>query len=219
MDDTSRSGEPVRVREKLEPPPRALIPPAGVRLAIGGVILASHKISELLAEWSEMAAGEIEAAPDGEETASIRHVLIGLTAAVTVVVKEVAEAARPVIDRLIGSLSDERVPAPVRSLLQMVEQQRRELADAGSREELRSVALAQTAFRDAVERMFAALSESPELAELIRDQTTGIGRDAVNELRDVALRADTASELLLRRLARRPPRDPLDPIMAPEALP
>ena len=219
MSKNGPSSEPVRVREKLEQPPKPTAAPAGVRLAIGGVILASHKVSELLAEWSEMAAGEVEAAPDEGETASIKHVLIGLAAAVTVVVKEVAEAARPVMDRLIGSLSDERVPALGRSLLDVVEQQRRELADVGSREESRSVALAQTAFRDAVERVFAALSQSPELAELIRDQTTGIGRDAVNELRDVALRADAASELLLRRLVRRPPRHPLDPIMPPEAVP
>lgn len=195
--------EPVTVREKVdEPGPEPEAAPL-VRLAIGGTILAGRKVAELLAEWTEMAAAQLEEAQTPEEAASVRHVLIGLAAATSSLAKAAIDIARPTAEKLLESARDKGggLPTPVRAIVD-------ELSDLGTKEEAQSIALAHTAFSDAVERVFAALSESPELGDLIREQTASFGRDAVDELRDVALRADQMTEAALRRLVRKTPREP-----------
>ena len=198
--------EPVTVREKIdEPRPDPEATPL-VRLAIGGTILAGRKVAELLAEWTELAAAEYEEAATQEEAASLRHVVIGLAAVTSSLVKGAIDSARPAAEKLLDSARDAegRLPDPIRTLVE-------ELSELGTKEEAQSVAYAHTAFSDAVERVFAALSENPELAALIREQTASFGRDAVDELRDVALRADRLTEAALRKLVRKSPREPGEP--------
>jgi hypothetical protein len=79
------------------------------------------------------------------------------------------------------------------------------LAIDGAREEVEGRAMARAALTTIREQAFASLSESPDLKQVIRDQSEGVAVTAVTELRDRSARADTMAEGAVRRLLGRRP--------------
>jgi hypothetical protein len=78
---------------------------------------------------------------------------------------------------------------------------------AGMREETEARALARAALITMRERAIARVAESPDLKQVIRDQSEGIAVTAVAELRERSAEADALAEGALRRLLGRRRRD------------
>ncbi len=96
-----------------------------------------------------------------------------------------------------------------------ISEERERLTNVGTAEYARGRVLAVYAFQESTEGIVSLLSDSPELAELVRDQTIGITGSAVQEVRETGAAADGLTEGMFRRLLRRPDR-PLPPKVGEE---
>ena len=95
------------------------------------------------------------------------------------------------------------VTEPARTALA---QERDRLTNVGTGEYARGRVLAVYVFEQSVGGILDLVSESPELAELVREQTIGITGSAVQEVRETGASADALTERVVRRLLRRPAR-------------
>ena len=84
------------------------------------------------------------------------------------------------------------------------------LSHIGTAEYARGRVLAAYAFEDSVGGIVELLSDSDEVAELVREQTLGVTGAAVQEVRETGAAADALTEGIFRRLLRRDAR-PLPP--------
>jgi hypothetical protein len=85
-------------------------------------------------------------------------------------------------------------------------QERDRLTNVGTAEYARGRVLAVFAFEQSVGGVVDLVSDSPELAELVREQTIGITGSAVKEVRETGASADALTEGVVRRILRRPAR-------------
>lgn len=81
--------------------------------------------------------------------------------------------------------------------------------ERGRREEPISREMALDTFETIVNEFITLLSENPELAELVQQQSVGLVGEVVDEVRSRTVSADALAETLVRRLLRRPPRTEL----------
>ena len=86
-------------------------------------------------------------------------------------------------------------------------EERQRLTKVGTAEYARGRVLAVYSFEESIAAIVDLVSESPELAELVREQTIGITGSAVNEVRETGAAADSLTEGVIRRILRRPIRD------------
>jgi hypothetical protein len=75
-------------------------------------------------------------------------------------------------------------------------------AAAGWREETAARALARATGAASVELALAVIAESPDVRQAIEEQSTGMARSALSDLRDGGQRADELAERIARRLMR-----------------
>jgi hypothetical protein len=81
--------------------------------------------------------------------------------------------------------------------------------ERGRREEPISRELALNTVETIIEEFITLLSENPELAELVQQQSVGLVGEVVGEVRSRTVSADVLAETLVRRLLRRPTRTEL----------
>lgn len=89
-------------------------------------------------------------------------------------------------------------------------EERERLTSVGTAEYARGRVLAAEAFERSVEGIVGLLSESDELADLVREQTLGVTGAAVQEIRETGAAADSLTEGIFRRILRREVR-PIPP--------
>jgi hypothetical protein len=75
-------------------------------------------------------------------------------------------------------------------------------AESGWREEIAARALARATGAASVELAMAVIAESPDVRQAIEDQSTGVARSALSDLREGGQRADELAERIARRLMR-----------------
>ena len=97
-----------------------------------------------------------------------------------------------------------------------IAEERERLTNVGTAEYARGRVLAVYAFQRSTDGIVSLLSDSPELAELVREQTIGVGGSAVQEVRETGAAADGLTEGIFRRLLRREDR-PLPPKVVEES--
>jgi hypothetical protein len=68
-------------------------------------------------------------------------------------------------------------------------------------------ALLDQEFEDAYQRAIARMLETPEIAELVREQSAGLAQELATSVRDRAVTGDDLVERLVRRVLRRPHPD------------
>lgn len=85
-----------------------------------------------------------------------------------------------------------------------IEEERQRLTKVGTAEYARGRVLAVYSFEESIAAIVDLVSESPELADLVREQTIGITGSAVNEVRETGAAADSLTEGVIRRIFRRP---------------
>jgi hypothetical protein len=94
-------------------------------------------------------------------------------------------------------------------------QEKERLTKVGTAEYARGRVLAVYSFDQSVGGIVDLISDSPELAELVREQTIGVTGSAVQEVRETGAAADGLTEGMVRKLLRRKGR-PLPPQVVEE---
>jgi hypothetical protein len=187
-------------------------------LALGLVDLTNERVGAVLAACSAVAPPvNLEPAPPGAPL-DLRHAALGfLSSAIggasraparaRARLRRMAESARrraAPLDRANKLAS--RVPGLPRAMGRLRawrDRGRAQLtrwAELGRREQAQSRVLAFDALTVLRENMLARVSESPELKEVIREQSTGIAVTAMGELRERSARADSLVERTVGRL-------------------
>ena len=193
-----------------------------LRLIVGSTLLAVEGAGTAL---QRLAAGQV---PAGTATAqplpppSPRHVLIGALAIGPAWVNQqmhrftqrgrgawagVQRASRPLkfAARFLPTDELRRLSNNVRSRATEIAFA---LAEVGRREEPIARTLAHTATASAFTSVLDRVASNPQLRSLIREQSAGMGRSALNDLRAQSARADTLAESAVGHLlphARRKP--------------
>jgi hypothetical protein len=185
-----------------------------LRLMVGGTILAVEDAERAL---RHLAAG---AAPDGIlaeplPAPSARHVLIGALATGPARLSALLQRGQRVVARP-AKLASHGLRAVARVVPRVVPNEAltrranrlraralttaRRLAEVGRREEQEGRALARAAVADALTDVLDVVADSPQLQTVIREQSAGMGRSALGELRERSARADTLVESVLGHL-------------------
>jgi len=183
------------------------------RFGIGAAELAGERVVSALRSVDAVISGvDAEAAPDG--ALEPRHALLGAIAALpawarTRLARRQA-AARPARGRIARAQTLlSKLPGARRArrrtdaLRAHVEAQLLRWAVAGRREELAGRALAAETIRLATHELVSAVAESPELKQVIAEQSESLGASAMVELREGSARADTLAERVARQFLRR----------------
>ncbi len=180
-----------------------------LRFALGAFSLAGARLV------AELRDPESAAAPPAELPLRLRHHLLGAAILGSSAIASAAAATRLQWAARAGSLADRcgRFLAASRLGLRFDRELRRlvgnaaatagRCAEIGRAEEQAgrrlAHAVAERAYQDAVAR----LGRSPELRHLVAQESAGLTRSAVGELRERCARADDRIESTVRRLRRR----------------
>jgi len=188
-----------------------------LRFAVGLAALGGERFTAILATSSATAVPTTRAEPAAPTP---RHVALGL-------LLRVFDRARGAPAQLGGRLSRigrrarrlgkplsamlGRLPGSGRAGTELDRWRRRGQAALarwavdGAREEAEGRALARAALTTFREQALARVTDSPDLKQVIRDQSQGIAVTAMSELRDRSARADGLAEVAVRRLLGRRP--------------
>ena len=183
------------------------------RLAVGGTVLAVEEAGRTLRDLADPGPNQRPAEP--LPATSARHVLIGALALGPAWMNQLMRRSR-------GTLSDSLSrPAklasrglhvvarvvPTERLARRADQLRtdaltmaRRLADVGRREEQQGRSLARATRGFGLTRIFDRVADSPQLRSVIREQSAGMGRSALVDLREGSARADELAESVMGRL-------------------
>jgi len=184
------------------------------RFAIGLVELAGEGLVTSLRVFEETRQAAVDT--DIDETlpsVQARHVVIGAAAAAPawlarrlrrrVAAPGALEPRRPTSSArrlLAGVPGVERARRGYVSMRARVGAQMASWAEAGRREEHGGRALAREALNGYYEIAIARIADSPELKQVIAEQSQSLAESAVTTLRDGSARADAAVESVARRL-------------------
>jgi len=185
------------------------------RFAIGVVELAGEGLVTSLRVFEETRQAAVDA--DIDETlpsVRARHVFIGAAAAAPAWLARslrrragpprVLEPRRPSSSRarrlLARAPGVERAGRGYVALRARVGAQLASWAEAGRREEHGGRSLAREALNGYYELAIARIADSPELKQVIAEQSQSLAESAVTTLRDGSARADAAVESVARRL-------------------
>lgn len=192
-----------------------------LRFGLGFVSLARERVDSILAT-SSAPEGPLpdRSLPDPQGAPAPHHVGLGLLLEALEAARRapawlgdrVAEPARRLgptvgrarrlLDRAPGAA---RVARGLRAWRARAESRLGRWAAAGASEQAEGRALARAALTTLRERAFAGIAESPDLKQVIRDQSEGIAVTAVAELRERSARADSLAEGAVRKLFGRYP--------------
>jgi hypothetical protein len=191
-----------------------------VRFAIGMTELTGERVGAVLAACSAVAPPAApEALPAGAPL-NLRHAALGLLSDAATGASRVPARVRARWRRLAASTR--RQGAPLARLGDVMgrlpgmpsalghlhrwrddgQKQLARWAQVGRREEAQSRALAFDALTVLRENMLARVSESPDVKNVIREQSEGIAVTAVSELRERSARADNLAERTVGRFFR-----------------
>jgi hypothetical protein len=187
-------------------------------LALGVIDLTNERVGAVLAACSAIAPPvELEPAPPGAPV-DVRHAALGFLTSAIAGVSRAPARARARLRRVAASARRRaapldranelarRVPGLPRAMgrLRAWRDRGREQvarwAELGRRQQAQSRVLAFDALTVLRENMLARVSESPELKDVIREQSTGIAVTAMSELRESSARADSLVERTVGRL-------------------
>ena len=184
------------------------------RFAVGAAEVAGERLAASLRVFEELRARSGETLPP--PVLAPRHVLLGALCAAPAGLRGALARARPLAartgraaDRGLRSLA--RVPGGWRMQVAYDQARARALtrlarwAQAGMQEEMAARSLARTAIPELFELATATLADSPDLQELLQEQSQGLTTAAMNRLRDYSQSADQAAQGLASRLLRREP--------------
>jgi hypothetical protein len=198
------------------------------RLLMGLSLEGWEEVLRRLAAWDASARRAIGPADDvrplRRETQGdlARYVLIGAAAvaagemrgAIQAFGRVTDDAARRAARAFTWLVGDRRAAAIERDFSRLVargEQEIVRLVDVGRREELLGRASARTALQTSAQEVLDYLSHSPQLQQLITQQSVSLAGTVVDEARERTVTADNIAERLVRALLGRPPREQLPP--------
>jgi len=187
------------------------------RLAVGAAALGRERLVSELRSWDrEVRAGGLPERLDGDHPA--RHRLVGAMVMAPGYVTGAARRARHAYARSAGRLvaplgarwlrtePGRRLSARAHALRERLELEVATWEVVGRVEEREGRALAHAGYEAASETFFRHLAQNPELRDLIAEQSAGLTRTFLTDVREIGASADTRVEAAIRRLLRRPPR-------------
>jgi hypothetical protein len=194
-----------------------------LRFVVGTAEIVVERLSAALRVFEERCASSTETLP--WPTLAPRHVLLGALSAAPAGLQSALTRARPLADRVSrtagrGLQSLGRVPggkrlqAACHDASARTRTQIARWAMAGLQEEMAARSLARTALPELFELTMARLADSPDLQELLQDQTQGLTAAAMNRLRAYSEGADRAAQGFLSRLLRREPTRTPRPVLS-----
>jgi hypothetical protein len=195
-------------------------------LALGLLDLTNERVGAVLAACSAIAPPVNLGPVAPGAPINVRHAALGLLSEAIGAVSKAPGRARARLRRMVESTRPDTatfartrklvrrlpgMPRAVNRLAAWRDRGRNQLArwaELGRREQAQSRVLAFDALTVLRENMLARVSESPELKDVIREQSTGIAVTAMGELRERSARADGLVERTMGRLLHdgRPPR-------------
>jgi hypothetical protein len=171
------------------------------RFLVGLAVVAPERLQAALKLVDEVDAPQAPLPP-----VSIRHVLIGALSGVPARLAHVYADLDPVARRWGGRamrfLPKRLVGDRVHELTKWLAVRAVEWAEIGRREEVAGRRLVEVGLNVLPEAVFSAIAESPELRQLISQETAGLTRTAIEKLRRTSARADDTSESIARRVLR-----------------
>lgn len=189
-----------------------------VRFLLGATSLGGQWLTDQLRSWDQElhGAATVPSSNDGHPT---RHRLLGALV-------EMSSGAPPPVRSLRvredgGTTTgddDSGTPRrwlarPVRGLQRRAERLKGRIQARlarwermGHAEEAEARALVRTGFRHTTAGVLDWLSQQPALRQMVAEQSVGLTRTVLDQMRDVAQDADARAESLIRRLLRRRPR-------------
>jgi hypothetical protein len=182
------------------------------RFAVGGTALAAEWLAEALRALEELpppaAASSVEATPVGRSAVLVGALSAALRWRPPSERLEAASRGAALVTRrglrLLSHAPGARlVERHYRELRQGVDEQLRSWAEEGARESLAGRRLARLASPSFFELVVGKLAQSPELRGVIEEQSAGVARSSVEELRDRSEIADRVVERFVRRLLHR----------------
>ncbi len=215
LDEAGATSEPSLTRARLL-----------TRLVIGTASLGRERLLTALEKW------DAEVGESGGERAALpppsaMHFLVGaLVLAPGAVARRIAHATRwyeetvgADVQRLGRAISMLPMLTPLIHRCERLRAQSEEAARrwgaVGAEEEIRGRALAGRAVDEFLEFWLRKAAESPEVQELIKEQSSGLSQLAVDRVREGSERADDVLESFVDRVFRRPlarrARTPLPP--------
>jgi hypothetical protein len=181
-----------------------------LRFVVGTVELVAERLAMALRVFDERRAtcGETLAPP-----VAPRHVLLGALSSAPAGLQRLLARARPLAVRtsrragrslhaLARLPGGKRLEAACHDVVGRTAMQVARWAVVGQQEELAARSLARTALPDLFELAMARLADSPELEELLEEQTEGLAGTAVNVLREQSRGVDRAVQGWASRLLR-----------------
>jgi hypothetical protein len=182
------------------------------RFVVGGTALAGEWLAEALRALEELpppaAASGGEAAPAGKGAVLVGAVSAALRwrppgARLEAASRGATLASRRGLRLLSRAPGAGLVTRHYRELRQEVDEQLRRWAEEGARESLAARRLARLATPSFFELVVGRLAQSPELRGVIEEQSAGLARSSVEELRGRSEVADRVVERFVRRLIHR----------------
>jgi hypothetical protein len=185
-----------------------------LRFVVGTAEVAGGRLAAALRVLGERRAGCGETLP--WPTLTSRHVLLGALCSAPAGLQSAVARARPLAERAnrvagrgLRSLArlpgGRRLQAACHEARARTETQIARWAMAGLQEEMAARSLARTALPQLFEVAIARLTDSPDLQELLQEQSQGLTAAAMKRLREYSQGADQAAQGLASRLLHRGP--------------
>ena len=185
-----------------------------LRLVVGGTLLAIENTGSALQRFAPSELPDEATATTPPPPPSARHLLIGALAAgpewVTHRMRQLMRRGRALaagVPRASRSLRFAARLLPTDDLRRWSNELRTRagttalnLAELGRREEQLARALAGAAASTSLSRVLDRIASNPQLRSVIREQSAGMGRSALNELRARSARADALAESVVGHL-------------------
>jgi hypothetical protein len=186
-----------------------------LRLIVGTTLLAVESAGSAL---QQLGSGELQdqATPTTPlPPASARHVLIGaLAVGPDWLTQQMNRLARRGRDAVAGGMQRASLPVRLAARVLPTDDVRRwlnqtraravvtalKLAEIGRHEERIARSLARAAAAAGMTSVVDRIANSPQVRSLIREQSAGMGRSALNDLRAQSARADALAESVVGRL-------------------
>lgn len=214
-----------------EAPPQVNLHQTVVRLVAGAI---GEGVDRLMKVASDLDAADVES-----NDATLKPInadprlmaLVGWTSELPEFIRRVSDSTArmtyPLVRATGAAIDTGRHIADITGLSQIVHaavgpfaeawaDERERLTAVGTAEYGRGRVLASRVFEESVDGIVDLLSESEELADLVREQTIGITGSAVQEIRETGAAADGLTEGIFRRLLGRD-HDKLPPKPAPKS--
>jgi hypothetical protein len=183
------------------------------RLLGGGVVAGRARLSEALRVLDQARCQPPLALA---RPPTLRHVVIGALVDTPPRLQAMARRARP-LSRAAGRWADRtwrlmlRVPIAGRVTRRHLAASQQRIAhwgELGRQEEAAARSLAEAAAQAMVEVAVAVVADSPDVRRVIEEQSAGLTRSMLEDIRDRSARADERAQALARHLLRRRRRPP-----------